>query len=67
MLGFAEERGLGCEETEVFVLIVQAAVPAAYAITAGHGGSQHCVDSHGEVQERPPAPAQQDQSSTLTA
>lgn len=66
MPGPAEERGLGCEESEVFALIIQAAVPAAHAVTAGHGGGQHRIDSHGEVQGRPPAPAQH-QSGTLTA
>lgn len=64
--GFAEEWGLGCEESEVFALIVQAAVPTAHAVTAGHGGGHHCVDSHGEVQRWPPAPAQH-RSGTLTA
>lgn len=58
MPGLAEERGLGCEESEVFALVIQAAVPAAHAVTAGHGGGEHCIDSHGEVQRRPPAPAQ---------
>lgn len=51
----AEERGLGREEGEVFALVIQAAVPAAHAVTAGHGGGQHCVDSHGEVQRRSPS------------
>lgn len=50
--GFAEERGLGCEEGEVFALVLQAAVPAAHAVTVGHGGGHHCVDSHGEVLRR---------------
>lgn len=45
----AEERGLGSEEGEVFTLVVQAAVPAAHAVAAGHGRAHHCVDSHGEV------------------
>ena len=54
-LWLAEERGLGCEESEVFVVFVQAAVPAAHAVTAGHGGGRHCVDSHGAVQSWPPA------------
>lgn len=49
MLGLAEERGLGGEESEVLAFVVQAAVPAAHAVTAGHGGSQHCADGHGEV------------------
>lgn len=66
MLGLAEERCLGCEESEVFALFIQAAIPAAHAVTACHGGGQHCIDSHEEVQRRPPAPAQH-QSSTLTA
>lgn len=57
MPGLAEERGLGCEESEVFVLIIQAAVPTAHAVTAGHGGGQHCIDSHGEVRRWPLAPA----------
>lgn len=57
--GLAEERGLGCEEREVFALIIQAAVSAAHAVTAGHGGGDHCVDSHGEVQRQRPAPAQE--------
>lgn len=57
--GLAEERGLGCEEGEVFALVVQAAVSAAHAVTAGHGGGDHCVDSHGEVQRQRPAPAQE--------
>ena len=67
MLGLAEERGLGCEESEVFALIVQAAVPAAHTVTASHGGGQHCVDSHGEVRGCPLAPTQQYQTSTLRA
>lgn len=49
MLGFAEERGLGGEESEVLALVIQAAVPAAHAVAAGHGGGHHCTDSHGEV------------------
>lgn len=49
MPGFAEERRLGREESEVFVLIVQAAVAAAHAVTAGHGRGRLRVDSHGEV------------------
>lgn len=66
LLGLAEERGLGCEESEVLALIIQAAVPTAHAVTAGHGGGQHCLDGHGEVRGQPPAP-EQHQSSTLTA
>lgn len=49
MPGFAEERGLGREEGEVFALVIQAAVPAAHAVTVGHGGGHPCVDSHGQV------------------
>lgn len=49
MLGFAEERGLGSEESEVLALFIQAAVPAAHTVTAGHGGGHNCTDSHGEV------------------
>lgn len=66
MLGLAEERGLGCEESVVFALVIQAAVPTAHAVTAGHGGGQHCVDSHGEVRREPLAPAQ-NRGSTLTS
>lgn len=58
MPGLAEERGLGCEESVVFALVIQAAVPTAHAVTAGHGGGQHRVDSHGEVRREPLAPAQ---------
>lgn len=49
MLGLAEERGFGSEESEVLAFFVQAAVPAAHAVTAGHGGGQHRTDGHGEV------------------
>lgn len=62
----AEERGLGCEESEVLALVIQAAVPTAHAVTAGHGGGQHCVDGHGEVQGQPLAP-EKHPSSTLAA
>lgn len=51
----AEERGLGREESEVFALVVQAAVPAAHAVAAGHGGGQYRIDGHGEVRRRPHA------------
>lgn len=49
MSGLAEERGLGCEKSEVVALVVQAAVATAHAVAAGHGGREHRVDSHGEV------------------
>lgn len=57
--GPAEERGLGGEESDVFTLIVQAAVPTTHAVTAGHGGGHHRTDGHGSVQRWPPAPGEQ--------
>lgn len=66
MFGLAEERGLGGEEGEVFALVIQAAVAAAHAVAAGHGGGEHRVDSHGELLRRPAALVR-DRRGTVTA